>query len=174
MAAKHPLYALAPDGSIYARFASVSAAARHLHRTRVSIIRACTGRGLCCNMKLIYEDDYIQWADYSYKPHRHRGKRGQFLPGHRHYATRSSHALQRLRDSSRATALRLARDPAIPFGKGSPLKPVICLTTGEQFSSIRSAAETFHIHPARLSSALSHGHLCHGLRFQFTLSHTVP
>lgn len=150
-----PVLLLLPDGTIGARFASVSAAARHLQRNVSSIADSCMHGSLCCNRRLIYEEDYVKWADYSYHPHPNRDARGHFFKGCPNLYRLSPEALARKKAKAAKRSAARAKDPNDPWGKGGPLKPILCVTTGQTFPSIESAARAFNIPAYYISQAIS-------------------
>lgn len=161
-----PVLLILPDGTIGARFASVSAAARHLKRLTSSITDSCLGRSLCCNRRLIYEEDYVKWVDYSYKPHPNRTSRGQFVKGCHNLYRLSPDGRERKKEAAKKISLARAKNPNDRWGKGGPPHPVLCLTTGEKFPSITLAAKRYGLSDSLICRALRLGIPAGGLKIR--------
>lgn len=161
-----PVLLILPNGTVGARFASVKAAAKHLNRTTSAIVDSCLGRSLCCNRRLVYEEDYVKWADYSYKPHPNRTPEGYFFKGCRNLYRLSPEAQEQKRKRAQIQSAARAKDPNDKWGKGKALKPVECITTGETFPSIKEAAQKCGISGSLISRAISLDVPAHGLKFR--------
>lgn len=163
-----PVLLLLPDGTIGARFASVTAAARHLQRAQSTITDSCLRGSLCHNRRLIYEEDYVKWADYSYHPHRGRDARGHFLPGRTNIYRLSPEARQRIADISRRRSKQMVADPSSRWGKPNPdhFIPVLCVETGQSFPSIKDAALAFNIPAYYISQAIARSGTTRHLTFR--------
>lgn len=161
--------AINPDGTVYKRFKSVKAAKDFFGLSdRHSITQACQGKYLCRGMRLMYGEDYIPWADYTYPKRRFRDIYGRLLPGHHNTGFKSPTKEQRKAMAERASKLsfKMAHDPNSNWGKGGRLKPVICLETGERFPSYLAACEKFGLKSNQISSAIRRGGKCHGMTFK--------
>lgn len=75
------------DGTVKHRFESVKEAMAYFEVCRKSVTAACYGKFLCRGAKLVYEDEYVGWADYSYRPAAGRDIYGRLLKGHHNNAT---------------------------------------------------------------------------------------
>lgn len=158
---KREVLMIAPDGSIAARYASVSATAKHLKRTLTSVIRSCRGRGLCCNRRLMYAEEYVKWGDYRYKPHRNRDERGRLVKGHHTIGRLSAEGRERMRIAARKRVWRQIHDPNSRFGKGCVMA-VVCVNTGERFDSQKAAALHYGLEQSTVSRSVHFGLRCKG------------
>lgn len=165
-----PVVVLNPDGSIFRRFPSVGATQNFFHlKRRSSVSSACQGKSFCRGYRMLYAEDYIPAADYHYTRRRFRDDHGHLLPGHQLALLRKEPSEETKRQKSlRAAeiARRLAQNPSSRWGKGSPLKPVRCIETGEEFPSITAAADKLGASAAYLSFSIARGRKCHGLTFK--------
>lgn len=143
-----------PDGSVGARWASVSAAARALGRSLTAVSASCQGRSLCCNRKLMYEDEYVKWGDYRYRPHRFRDAIGRFVEGHHNHYRFTAEGLAHKKALCSIRAKAQAADPECRWGKGGKGRRVMCMDTGVEYNSIKEAAESVGIKVGTLYSAL--------------------
>lgn len=160
-----PVVALNADGKIYRRFPSVAAAKVFFGlRDRHSITEACKQRFFCRGYRLMYEEDYIPWADYRNKRPRFRDIYGRLLKGHCNALFKKPSEEERMRRSERARELskRLHSDPNSNFGKGSKPIPLICIETGERFPSFKDCSEKLGIPSSQISSAIKRHGTVHG------------
>lgn len=151
-----PVVAIAPDGTVAHRYPSVKEAARATGRGRCTITNACKGKNRCLGMVWKYEDEYVAWADYSYRPNNNRDERGRLVKGHGFRPRLSEKETQRKRERMRERSKSMCADPDNKWGKGT-CHPVRCLTTGEDFPSVTAAAERFGVKPHAVTSAMHAG-----------------
>lgn len=160
-----PVVALNADGKICRRFPSVAAAKVFFGlRDRHSITEACKQRFFCRGYRLMYEEDYIPWADYRNKRPRFRDIYGRLLKGHCNALFKKPSEEERMRRSERARELskRLHSDPNSNFGKGSKPIPLICIETGERFPSFKDCSKKLGIPSSQISSAIKRHGTVHG------------
>lgn len=151
--ARRPVVSIRPDGSILKRYASMKEAAKAYGIDRHAIINACKGKFYCQGLMWKYEEDYVAWADYSYKRPTNRDKYGRIIKGQHFYAPIKPENRERAIERHREVSKRRIADPNDNWGKPHG-RPVRCLTTGEDFPSITAAAEHFGVKRETLSSAM--------------------
>lgn len=162
-----PVLQIAQDGTIEKRYPSVAAAQKALGVSdRHSITAACQHKNFCRGRRLIYEDEYVGFADYSWRRGKYRDIYGRLQKGH--HANSSFHYTKegkaRKSAASRALSLRMAADPNNAWGKGKK-KPVYCVTTDEYFHSLKDAAVKYGLSPNQVSMAISRKGSVHGYTF---------
>lgn len=158
------------DGTVKHRFESVKEAMAYFEVCRKSVTAACYGKFLCRGAKLVYEDEYVGWADYSYRPTAGRDIYGRLLKGHHNNATNrkmSAETRARIAEARRDQCKRMCADPDSKWGKGGKLKAVECVDTGERFESLKAAGEHFGLNPANISGAIGRNGRIHGLKFRY-------
>lgn len=162
--------AINPDGSVYKRFDSVKSAVLFFgFSNRHPVISACQGKSFCRGLKLMYEEDFVPWADYRYRRPRGRDIYGRLEAGNGlcySFRKPSEEYIKVKREKMRELSLRMSRDPNSAWGKGSKLKPVICIETGERFPSFVAASEKFGVKSSEISMAIKRGGKCHGHTFK--------
>lgn len=161
--------AINPDGTVRRRFKSVEAARSALGLAdRHSITHACQGKYLCRGLKLLYAEDYVPWADYSYRRRRFRDIYGRLLPGHHNAGLKqpSGERRKEMAERARERSFRMAHDPSSNWGKARGLKPIVCLETGERFPSYRAACEKLGLESNQVSQAIARKGKCHGYTFR--------
>lgn len=164
-----PVVALNADGTIYQRFPSVKAAKEFFGlRDRHSITNACKQRFFCRGYRLMYEEEYIPWADYRNKRPRFRDIYGRLLKGHHNVMFRKPSAEKRREQSKRASELskRMSADPNNRWGKGNGLIPIICIETSERFPSVKECGKKLGIAPNQISAAITRRGTTHGYSFK--------
>lgn len=166
---KHPVIEINQDGTIRHRFNSIGECARILGiKQRHSISDNIKNGWLCGGHKLMYEEDYIKWADYSWKPRKGRDIHGRFINGHK---LRHVYKHKPISNAERERRVRLARelidDPNCKFGKIKVNKPIKCVTTGKVFESVKDAGEYYNIPSKYISASVSRGGTTMGLKFEF-------
>lgn len=96
---------------------------------------------------------------------------GRLKPGHGmspiYAARQSAETRKRRSDRARKICERLNATPGSNWGRHmDKCKPVVCLTTGESFSSIGEAAEKYDIPRHYISGAITRHGTVHGLKFE--------
>lgn len=164
-----PVIALNPDGTICKKFPSVKAAQEFFGLSdRHSIIKACQQKYFCRGYRLLYEEDYVPWADYRNKRSRFRDIYGRLLKGHHNTGFRkpSAEKMQLKSKCASERAKRMYADPNSKWGKPSDMIPVICVETGERFPSIKDCAMKLGIAPNQISAAITRHGSTHGYTFK--------
>lgn len=163
-----PVLVIGQDGKVVKRLASVKAAREFLRvKSNRSITHACRGEHLCRGYKLLYEEDYVGWAEYRYKPTPGRDIYGRLQPGHHvNILMRKPSAETRevMTKKKRELSSRMFRDPCSRWAKGVG-QPVMCVDTVEYFRTIKEAAKHFGLVDAHISGAISRNGRVHGLKF---------
>lgn len=162
-----PVVALNEDGTLYKRFPSVTAAGKFFHLYNNAQVRlSCHGKGLCRGYKLMYEEDYVPFADCP----RGRDSRGLFLKGYCHKVLckdRSPETSRRCAEQARERSMKMLADPNCRWGKSNKKKPVMCVETGEEFDSLKECGDKMNITPNQISRALKLRRKTHGYSFKF-------
>lgn len=165
---RKPVLVIGRDGKIIKRFLSVKAARECLGvRSNRSIRDACLGESLCRGYKLLYEEDYVGWAEYSYKPTPGRDIDGRLQPGHHvNILMRkpSAETRKKMTKKKQDVSRMMFMDPCSRWGKGIG-QPVMCVDTGEHFRTVKEAAKRFGINANYISSSMNKGWRVHGLKF---------
>ena len=164
-----PVIALNPDGTICKKFPSVKAAQEFFGLSdRHSIIKACQQKFFCRGYRLLYEEDYVPWADYRNTRSRFRDIYGRLLKGHHNSGFRkpSAEKLERKSKCASKRAKRMYADPNSKWGKPNGMIPVICVETGERFPSIKDCAMKLGIAPNQISAAITRHGSTHGYTFK--------
>ena len=164
-----PVVALNADGTIYQRFPSVKAAKEFFGlKDRHTITDACQQKFFCRGHRLLYEEDYIYWADYRNTRPRFRDIYGRLLKGHHNTGFRKPSAEKMHEQSKRASELskRMCADPNNRWGKPNGMIPIICIETGERFPSIKDCAIKLGIAPNQISAAITRRGTTHGYSFK--------
>lgn len=168
---KRPVLMIAQDGTIAREFESVAECMRVLGiKYSNSLAYAIKHNQLCAGHKLIYEDEFSPLADYRWRPTAGRNKNGTLAKGHKlgylFYRRTSEECKQQKRIRSKATSTKLAADSNSRWGKGGSLIPILCVTTGKEYKSIKEAALSLGIPQYYISSAISRGGTTRGLKFR--------
>jgi hypothetical protein len=79
----------------------------------------------------------------------------------------SEESRQRRKKKYSETAYRLAHDPNCRFGKVIGRKPVICITNGTEYPSIKAAAIALGLPKNQISGALTRNGTVHGYKFKY-------
>lgn len=166
---RRPVIALNPDGTIYKKFPSVAEAQKYFRLgDRHSVTRACQQKYFCRGYRLLYEEDYVPWADYRNTRSRFRDIYGRLLKGHHNSGFRkpSAEKLERKSKCASERAKRMYADPNSKWGKPNGMIPVICVETGERFPSIKDCAMKLGIAPNQISAAITRHGSTHGYTFK--------
>lgn len=114
-----------------------------------------------------YREKYMRGEDMSYKLPEIYYARGGIRKGmgRKFYESLSKETRSRIIEASRKSATERNRKGQI----GYPPKPVICITTGERFESVRQCAKHYGIKPATVYSEIinNHQNKRYGYRFKF-------
>ena len=166
-----PVVMINYDGSILKRFPSVKATQEYFGRKdRHSVIYACTRGTLCGGYRMMYEEDYVPWADYRYAKPRFYDSRGWLMKGHNYNFWKmklTPEGREKQRATARRTARRLIDDPNNRFGKVNHEKTVVCVDTGEKFPSVTECAAHFRINRSQIGLAIKRNGTCHGYKFKW-------
>lgn len=160
-----PVIALNPDGTICKKFPSVKAAQEYFGlRDRHSIILACQQKFFCRGYRLLYEEDYVPWADYHNKRPRSRDIYGRLLNGHHNVGFRkpSAEKMRELSKRSSELSKRMCADPNNLWGKSKGKKPVMVVETGKIYPSIKDCALDLNIPHNQISLAIKRNGTVHG------------
>lgn len=165
-----PVVVINYDGTVLKRFPSVKATQEYFGRKdRHSVIYACTRGTLCGGYRMMYEEDYVPWADYHYAKPRFYDSRGWLMKGHNYNSWKmklTPEGREKQRATARRTARRMVDDPNCRFGKVNHNKPIVCVSTGERFPSIKDCAIKLGIAPNQISAAITRRGTTHGYTFQ--------
>ena len=160
-----PVIALNPDGTICKKFQSVKAAQEYFGLSdRHSIIKACQQKFFCRGYRLLYEEDYVPWADYRNRRPRFRDIYGRLLKGHHNtgFKALSPENRQKKVERARKRALKMQADPNSKFGKGGMPIPVECTDNGKSYQSIKDCALDLCIPANQISLAIRRNGTVHG------------
>lgn len=160
-----PVIALNPDGAIRNKFPSVKAAQEFFGLSdRHSVIKACQQKFFCRGYRLLYEEDYVPWADYRNRRPRFRDIYGRLLKGHHNsgFKALSPEDRQRKSERTRKQALEMQLDPNSKFGKGGVPVPVECTDNGKNYQSIKDCALDLGIPCNQISMAIRRNGTVHG------------
>ena len=164
-----PVVALNPDGAICKKFPSVQAAQEYFGvRDRHSITAACQQKFFCRGYRLLYEEDYIPWADYRNKRPRSRDIYGRLLKGHHNdgFKPMKPECRKKLNEMARNMAKRMSADPDSAFGKGHNPIPITVLNTGKNYPSIKDCALDLNIPANQISLAIKRNGTVHGYKIR--------
>lgn len=167
---RRPVVVINPDGTVKARYDSVAQCQRAFGvRDRHTVTKAAQGKFKCRGFRIMYEEDWSPLGDYRYKPTQGRDIYGRLTDGNVARAMArfvSPEARQRQRILSRELSLRMCKDPNSKWGKPK-YKPVLCLTTGEKFKSVKEAAEHYGMPRHYISGAIHRNGTTKNLKFIF-------
>ncbi len=166
-----PVLALNPDGTICKKFPSVGEAQKYFGlRDYHSIIQACQQKSFCRGYRLLYEEDYVPWADYHNKRPRSRDIYGRLLKGHHHVGFKkpSPEKMHELSKRSSERSKRMCADPNSKWGKAHGKKPVMVVETGKIYPSIKDCALDLNIPANQISDALKRNGTVHGYTIRKT------
>lgn len=164
-----PVIEVAQDGSVKRKYKSVGECVRVLGiKDRHNVSHAIKRGWLCAGRKLIYADEFVGWADYSWRPRRGRDERGRLVKGHKLSSVYKRRPLTpEERERRRLTARKMVEDPGCKFGKVNRTVPVVCVTTGERFGSVTDAGKRYGIPQGYISLALARRGTTKGLKFDY-------
>lgn len=167
---KRSVLMIAQDGSVACEFESVAECQKYLGlKDRHSISYAIKKQQLCAGHKLLYEDDWSPLGDYRWRPTIGRNIDGSLKKGHPWsslYNSRMSEEMkEKRRKASSEQSKRMADDPNSKWGKGVQ-KPILCITTGIRYESIKQASSQLNIPANYISAAILRFGTTKGLKFR--------
>lgn len=166
------IVAVDADGSMCGYFERIVDAARKYNLTAGKISDACKTGHLYYGLKWMYNDDYHKlWLEgrtheLAYKRTKYTQPMKKGTSTFKPMSEWSEESRQKRKEQYRQTAYRLVHDPNCRFGKVIVRKPVLCVTTGKEYPSIKAAAVDLGIPKNQISGALSRNGTVHGYKFK--------
>lgn len=179
---KHKVVAVNPDGSVAEVFEFIKDAVRKYGMDRHSITNSCRRGSICHGWKWFYEEDFrriymnceYERLRFTLDPNRdpvtYQLKKGHKLGNG--YERKSEETRKKMSDVARKNCLRRAADGRYKESARKNYKPVVCLTDGMEFPSIKHAAVFYNIPPGAISSCIHRIGTTRGLRIRLK-SHLV-
>ena len=165
-----------PDGTVDCIFDSAEQASVKHGCNRATINRYCKQGLIGLGRKWFYEDDFRQiYMNCELErlrftlPDDYVHGRSYFRKGHTHgngWERKSEESRQRQREQAREQAGRLNRSGANCKGAFKTWKPVVCLTDGTEYPSIRHAADHYGIPQNKIVQAIHRVGTTCGLKFR--------
>lgn len=168
---KHPVVVIAPDGTA-THLPGIAEATRFLKvKNRQMVTRAILGGYSKHGYKVMYEEDWSPFADYSFRPPMTRDDEGRMnRMGLKMARARQEHNMtdeqkRRRSEMFRELSIRMAHDPNSNWGKGNGRKPIHCVNNNKDYHSVAAAARDIGVRPSSISNALTKGFKVHGYKF---------
>lgn len=178
---KHPgkkkvVVSVNPDGSVERVFDFIKDAAAYYGCDRHSITNSCRRGSVAHGFKWFYEEDFRQiYMSCEYEklrwtpdPNRDRWKH-HFKKGHKAgngIESWNEERLEKARATMRNNCLQRKARGGYEESRKKLWKPVICLTDGKEFPSVKHAAEHYGLSPHAVSSAIHRVGSVHGLKIR--------
>ena len=168
-----PIVAIDADGSMCGYFDGIVYAARKYHLTAGKISEACKTGRIYYGLKWMYDEEYRKlWLEgrtheLAFKRTKYNQPMKKGTTAFKPMSEWSEESRQRRKKKYSETAYRLVHDPNCRFGKVTSRKPVLCVTTGTEYPSIKAAALALGIPKNQISGALTRNGTVHGYKFKY-------
>lgn len=173
---KKVVVAVNPDGSVERVFDYVKDAAAYYGCDRHSISRSCRLGKTAHGFKWFYEEDFrriymnCEFEKLKWTPDPNRDRwTNKFVKGHKAgngFEKRSMESKQKTKDGQRERNLKRWERGGYEETSRRNCKPVICLTDGKEFPSVKQAAEYYGLPQASVSGAIHRVGSIHGLKLR--------
>lgn len=168
--------AVNPDGTVDSVFDNARDAAKYYKIHVSSISKSCCHNRVCMGKKWFYEKDfkriYMNCETEKLKftlPENYHPGRWFFYKGHNRgngYEKLSEENKRKIRENAVKLAERLCKTGLNTKGAWKRRKPVVCITDGMEFPSIRHASEHYGISQSCISQCVNSIGSTHNLKFR--------
>ena len=161
---KHKVVAVNPNGSVAEVFEFIKDAVAKYGIDRHSITNSCKRGSICHGWKWFYEEDFrriymnceYEKLRFTLDPNRdpvtYRLRKGHLLGNGSN--KRSEEARRKMSEVARQNCLRRAANGGYKESAKKNWKPVVCLTDGREFPSVKHASEFYNIPPNVISACI--------------------